>query len=255
MKSTANKNIYNTLAYIYDDLMKDISYEDWSDFIDEVIQTHFEDAVSVLELGCGTGTFALSLDELDVYDITATDSSEQMLEVAQTKVDYSGSSIVLKQVNFFEIKDLETYDAILLLFDSINYAQSTEDLIHVFKQVQQVMHEDSIFIFDFTTPVNSKRAEETLDEEGVSGNYCYTRENRYLPFENIHYNEFIIEELDDNGEVISKSSEVHKQRIYTLDEMKNAVSEAGFELLAAYEGFDLVEANESSDRITMVVRN
>lgn len=254
MKSSANKNIYNTLAYIYDDLMKDISYDDWSDFIDEVIQTHNEDAVTILELGCGTGTFALSLDELDVYDITATDNSEQMLEVAQLKANYAKSAIVFKKMNFFDIQDDETYDAILLLFDSINYAQTTDEVVRVFKQVQQVMHDESIFVFDFTTPVNSKRAEETLDEEGISGNYRFTRENRFLPFENIHYNEFVIEQLDDTGEVIGKTIEVHKQRIYTLAEMKQAVKEAGFELLAAYEGFDLIDATDSSDRITMVCR-
>ena len=254
MKSTVNKNIYNTLASIYDELMKDISYEDWSDFIDEVIQTHNDEAVSLLELGCGTGTFALSIDELDVYDITATDVSESMLEVAKTKAAYLKSSIVFEELNFFNIEKKEKFDAIIMLFDSINYTQNHEELVHVLKEVQNVMNEDSIFVFDFTTPVNSKIAEETLDEEGVSGNFRFSRENRYLPYENIHYNEFTIEELDETGETISKQTEVHKQRIYTLEEMKNAVSEAGYELIAAYEGFDLIDATEASDRITMVVR-
>ena len=96
MKSTVNKNIYKSLASIYDELMKDISYEDWSDFIDEVIQTHNDEAVSLLELGCGTGTFALSIDELDVYDITATDVSESMLEVAKTKAAFLKVPLYLK---------------------------------------------------------------------------------------------------------------------------------------------------------------
>src|SRR5690606_21344175 len=176
------------------DLMKDISYEGWSDFIDEVIQTHFEDATSILELGCGTGSFALSLDELDAYDITATDQSAQMLEIAQTKADYAKSSIVFKQMNFFSIDDNNTYDAIVMLFDSMNYTQNAEEMVHVIQEVKKVMHEESIFVFDFTTPINSKNAEETLDEEGVSGNYHFKRENRYLPSEKIHYNEFVIEE-------------------------------------------------------------
>lgn len=254
MKPTDNKNIYNTLAYIYDDLMKDISYEDWSDFIDEVIQTHYEDAISILELGCGTGSFALSLDELDAYDITATDQSKQMLEVAQAKADYAKSTVVFKQMDFFDIQDENTYDVVVMLFDSINYTQNTDDMVHVLKQVKKVMHDDSIFVFDFTTPVNSKRAEETLDEEGVSGVYRYKRENRYLPFEKIHYNEFVIEELDDEGEIKAKFIEVHKQRIYTLAEVKACVEQAGMQVLAAYEGFDLVDATEQSDRITIVAQ-
>lgn len=256
MKSTDNKHIYEQLAHIYDDLMSDISYEDWSDFIDEVIQTHFEDAETILELGCGTGTFALSLDELDVYEITATDFSDHMLDIAKTKADIANSNISFKNVDFKNIKKDEddTYDAILLLFDSINYVHNEEELLQVFKEVEKVMHEDSIFIFDFTTPTNSVNAQETLDEEGVSGTFRYKRENRYLPSERLHYNEFIIEELDDEGEVISKYKEVHRQKIFTLSEIEACVKKAGFTKLAAYEGFDLVEANEKSDRITMVIK-
>ena len=254
MKPTDNKHIYNSLAFIYDDLMKDISYEDWADFIDEVIQTHNEEAVSLLELGGGTGSFALSLEELDYYDITCTDMSEQMLAVAKEKSDYSKSSVVFKQVNFTDIKLEETYDAVVMLFDSMNYCQSLDEVVNVLKQVRSVMSEDGVFVFDFTTPVNSKNAEETLDEEGVSGKFRFKRENRYLPFENIHFNEFIIEELDDEGEVKTKLIEVHKQRIYTLAEMKECIAKAGFEFIAAYEGFDLIDATEHSDRITMVVK-
>lgn len=254
MKPTDNKNIYHSLAFIYDDLMKDISYEDWADFIDEVIQTHNEEAVSLLELGCGTGSFALSLDELDYYDITATDMSEQMLAVAQEKIDYAKSTIILKKMNFTDINLTEKFDAVVMLFDSMNYCQNADEVVHVLQQVRKVMHDESIFVFDFTTPVNSKRAEESLDEEGISGNFRFKRENRYLPFENIHYNEFVIEELDEEGEVKSKLMEVHKQRIYTLGEIKNCINKAGFEFVAAYEGFDLVDATEQSDRITVVVR-
>lgn len=254
MKPTDNKNIYNTLAFIYDELMKDISYEDWADFIDEVIQTHNEEAVTLLELGCGTGSFALSLDELDYYDITATDLSAKMLEVAKDKADYLKSKIIFKQVDFTEINLQETYDAVIMLFDSMNYCQSQSEVVHVLKQVRSVLNDNGIFVFDFTTPVNSKIAEKTLDEEGVSGNYRFKRDNHFLPIENIHYNEFIIEELDEEGEVKQKLIEVHKQRIYTLAEIKTCIKQAGFEFLAAYEGFDLVDASEQSDRITMVVK-
>ncbi len=48
--------------------------------------------------------------------------------------------------------------------------------------------------------------------------------------------------------------EVHEQKIYTLPEMLDIIDQTEYELLAKYDGFDLVEADESSLRITMVLQ-
>ena len=65
--------------------MKDVDYEVWTDYIDEIIMMHHHEARDVLELACGTGTMALSMDELGYYNITATDLSPEMIEKAKKK--------------------------------------------------------------------------------------------------------------------------------------------------------------------------
>jgi len=257
MKSSDNKNIYKALAPIYDDLMRDINYEDWADFIDEVIQTHHPEAKTILELGCGTGSFSISLDELDFYDISATDFSDEMLDIAKTKAVFKKSNVKWKNLDFHKLSEGETdqtFNVLLMLFDTINYIQNPEDVVSVLQNLKKLMDDNAVLIFDFTTPTNSLAAEESLNEEGVSNQFYYRRKSYYLETERYHYNEFEIDEIDDDGEIVDQYQEVHRQKIYKLSEMKKMITDAGFTIEGAYEGFDLIDANENSDRITMVLR-
>jgi ubiquinone/menaquinone biosynthesis C-methylase UbiE len=251
-----NQEIYTHLAVVYDEVMRDIDYDDWADFIDAVIIKHNEDAVSILELACGTGSLALSLDELDCYDITASDYSEQMLEVAKLKATYKNSGINWKQVDFFKIDLSEKFDVVLMLFDSINYIKDTDSMLLMFKQVRKVLNEDGFFIFDFTTPQHSSKYAEMMNDQGVThDNYRFIRISRYLDAEGVHYNEFTIEKLsDDKQTVLERKNEVHVQKAYKFNDIKNVIAQAGFSLIAAYEGVDLIDANQNSDRITMVIK-
>ncbi len=251
-----NQEIYTHLAKVYDEVMKDIDYEDWADFIDAVILKHNEDAVSLLELACGTGSLALSLDELDCYEITATDYSDQMLEIAQQKATFKDSNVEFKRVDFFNIDLDQKYDVVIMLFDSINYIRDTESIKLMMQQVRKVLNEDGFFIFDFTTPQHSSKYAEMMNDQGVTpDNYRFVRISRYLETEGVHYNEFTIEKLsDDKQHVLERKNEVHVQRTYKLSDIQAVVEECGYEIIAEYDGLDLVPATSNSDRITMVIK-
>jgi ubiquinone/menaquinone biosynthesis C-methylase UbiE len=251
-----NQEIYTHLAAIYDDVMREIDYEDWADFIDSVIMKHNEDATTLLELACGTGSLALSLDELDCYDIMATDYSEQMLEVARQKAEMRNSGIEWRQTDFTNILIDEKFDVVIMLFDSLNYMKDSDSIRNVFEQVKKVLNPDGFFVFDFTTPQHSTKHAELMNDSGLTAeNYRFVRISRYLETEGMHYNEFTIEKLsDDKQTVLERKKEVHVQKTYHFSEIKKIVEEAGMEILGAYDGFDLVDATDQSDRITMVIQ-
>lgn len=255
--SNASKEIatYSALALIYDTVMRDIDYEMWSDFIDEIIQTHHPDAFDILELACGTGSLAISLDELDYYSILATDASNQMLEVARQKSALGVNDLQWMQVNYFDITLTDDFDVAIMLYDSINYALDADLVLEALKQVRKCVRANGLFIFDFTTPANSLKNADTLNDEGsTSDNYRFTRLSRYLPSEKIHYNEFEIEKLaDDKIHIERRFREIHKQRVYSLPEMREIVSRSPFKIIAEYDAFELEPAHENSDRITMVL--
>jgi ubiquinone/menaquinone biosynthesis C-methylase UbiE len=236
--------------------MREIDYEDWADYIDAVIQKHNENADTILELACGTGSLALSLDELDCYDILATDYSGQMLEIAKSKSLFKNASVKWKQLDFFNIDLNRTFDVVIMLFDSLNYIRDPESIIAVFQQVKKVLNPDGLFIFDFTTPQHSKKHAELMNDQGLTpDNYRFVRVSRYLEAEGMHYNEFVIEKLsEDKQTVLDRKREVHVQKTYTLNEIKHVIDAAGMRIVVAYDDLDFIEATDQSDRVTMIIQ-
>jgi hypothetical protein len=148
------------------------------------------------------------------------------------------------------------FDAAIMLFDSINYVLDTTKVVDVFNRVATHLNENGIFVFDFTTPENSESGADSMNDEGTTpDDYKYQRKSYYLPSERIHYNEFEIEHLsEDKKQVLEHFREIHRQRIYTLQEMKELVSQSNLKLIAAYSELDFEPADDRSHRITMVLR-
>ena len=244
---------YGALARFYDEIMRDVDYEAWADYLDEVIQIHAPDALTLMELATGTATIALSLDELDCYQITASDKSAEMITVAKEKVAAQNSDIRCMVVDFLDIQLEEQFDIILIAFDSVNYLRSESKLICLFSEVQKIMHPNSFLIFDFTTPNYSPKIEGLLNESRSTDSGDYQRLSHYDSVSRIHTNSFRIRLKDEHGfsDVIKED---HLQRAWTLNEMESAVKKANLTILARYPDFDIGEADENSDRITMVVQ-
>ncbi|MEX2478723.1 MAG: class I SAM-dependent methyltransferase [Gracilimonas sp.] len=253
---TEQTEIYSALAHLYDTLMKDVDYEMWADFIDEVIQTHHSNPEDVMELACGTGAISLYLAQFDEYNLTATDQSDAMVEKARQKAAEQEAEIQFHTLDFRDINSSQKYDVIFSVFDSVNYLHSKEDILKMLKGCEQILKPDGLLIFDFSTPQNSLEAVDYLNnEEGSFGSYRYFRESRYEPAEQFHYNKFDIEVLAEDGKTVLRSfNEVHKQRIYSLKEMLSILEQTSYHQVAKYEGFDLIDADENSTRVTMVLR-
>jgi len=251
------KPTYSVLADIYDIVMADVDYETWADYIDEIILMHQPSARSILELACGTGTIALSLEELDCYEISATDGSPDMIRIARQKAAKANSEINFQTMNFLDLSFERSFDVIYMVFDSLNYLHTKEDIIQLHKEVKNILNPGGIFVYDFTTPRNSRKAIRFLNNESktVDGEYRYHRESSFNAKDRIHTNRFHIEKLDEtNGDIIEKFEEQHQQKIYTLDDIQSILKKTDFEIVQAYDGFELKPAHKKSLRVTMVLK-
>lgn len=260
MNSTAQKNkkrSYSILAEIYDVVMQDVDYEAWSDYIDEIIMTHHHEAQDLLELACGTGTMALSLEELGYYSITATDLSPEMIQKAKRKAAIAESDVEFKVLDFLNIDLDKTYDAVYMVFDSLNYLHKKKDILKLHNQVHNVLKPGGIFVYDFTTPRNSKKAIRYLNENQarINNEFSYYRTSSYDESNRIHTNTFEITQANDKlSGNLERFREEHHQKIYTLKDLMPVVEKSPFSLLKAYDGFELKPAHKRSLRITMVLR-
>lgn len=249
-------SIYTKLAPLYDVLMGDVDYESWADFIDEIMQTHHREPVDVMEIACGTGSVIVSLGELECYNLTGTDLSPAMIEVAKQKaIDYD-VHIDFEAKSFLELDYVNQFDCVYSVFDSVNYLHTPEEMLQMFENVARALKPGGLYIFDFSTPKNSLQAVDHLNEaEGERGNFRFFRKSHYHPHTRIHYNEFEIDELDPSTKkVIHTWKETHKQRAYTLKEMLSILEQTSYHQLAKYDGFDLIEATDNSARVTMVLQ-
>lgn len=256
MQTTA-KPEYSTLAEIYDALMKDVDYDVWADFIDEIIQVHHPNPRSVLEIACGTASLSFSLAKLGCYSLTATDKSEAMIAKAQEKAGAKNVPINLQPMDFLNITLDQKFDIVVSIFDSINYLHTKAEIQQMLAELKKIMDPDSLFIYDFTTPENSEQAIGYLDNEEAftENDYHFFRKSRYDAEQQIHYNTFEINKLAADGKtVLERFTEEHRQRIYSLNQMQEIIAETDFRIVAQYSEFDLDKATDESLRITMVLQ-
>lgn len=256
-KDTTATTPYSVLAEVYDEVMSQVDYEAWADFIHEIIVVHHPEAKTILELACGTGGLTLELAKMNGFEITATDKSPQMVAKAKEKTATSKSAITFTEADFLNIQLNKQFDVIFSVFDSVNYLRSEQNILKMLEQVRSVMKPNALYIFDFTTPLNSLEAINFLNNrEGTTqSGWHYSRKSTYDSKQKIHYNNFDIKKrIDDGQTVVQHFSEKHKQRTYTLAEMETIVAESRFTIKAKYGEFDMQAADNNSHRITLVLQ-
>lgn len=255
--SPVRKPAYTKLAEIYDVVMNEVDYDLWADYIDALMLDHHTDPKTVMELACGTGSLALSLDELECYDIWGTDKSPQMIARAREKNRERMCTVDFSVMDFLDIPLNRTFDVVFCVFDSINYLHEPRQVIRFLNQCQKLLTSRSLLIFDFTTPSNSKEAIHYLhNEEGITdNNYRFLRTSTYDAEDQIHTNTFRIQQLtSDQSTVLDEFMEVHRQKIYSLQQMLDIIDQTAYNIRAKYSDFEFEEADDESLRITMVLK-
>lgn len=134
--------IFDRLAPYYDQFVDPDLNDQYVQFLAKYI-----DKGTVLDLGCGTGPLAVELAKLG-YFVTATDISTNMLERANHNAVLAGVTIHFFVHNILEPLN-QTYDAILMSSDVINYLDNEESVRTAFSYIADAMDKKSIFVFDF----------------------------------------------------------------------------------------------------------
>lgn len=257
MSTSIEKPAYSKLAEIYDTVMDEVNYDLWADYIDALMLQHHPDPETVMELACGTGSLALSLDELECYSIWGTDKSPHMIAQARRKNTKKMCSVRFSVMDFLDVTMSRPFDVVFCVFDSINYLHEPSQVIRFLHQCRKLLSSRSLLIFDFTTPANSLEAINYLhNEQGVTeNNYRFLRSSLYDAEDQIHTNKFRIQKLSpDQDTVLDEFIEVHRQKIYSLQQMLEIIDQTDYNIKGKYSDFEFKEADDESLRITMVLQ-
>ena len=243
---------YTGFASVYDVFMNDIPYEEWYEYVKELLDEYQITEGLVLELGCGTGTFTELMAD-GGYDMIGVDNSTEMLEIAMGKRMESGLDILYLQQDMREFELYGTVKAVISICDSMNYIGTEDDLREVFSLVNNYLDPKGIFIFDLKTPYYFRE---------VMGD-CILAENREegsFIWDNYYYEEEQINEYDltlfirEESGLYRKFEETHYQKAYEMETVIQLVKESGLEFVAAYDAFTKEPVRDDSERIYVIAR-
>jgi SAM-dependent methyltransferase len=228
-------------AELYDLFYSDKPYAEEAAFVHECIREFSNGAAqNVLELACGTGRHALELEKLG-YQVTATDRSAAMIDIARRRAAEQDSKIELAAMDMQQL-DLPTkiWDAAVCLFDSIGYLKTNEAIAKTFERVRKHLRDGGVFIFEFwhapamLNNYSQRRerhwkidngevlriSETTLDRENCLAKVEYTVEEK---------------KADGTSQIFRES---HANRFFSVEEMKRLLEKGNLAALKFFAGFN-----------------
>lgn len=251
---------YTSFANVYDELMDNIPYEEWAEYIIALLHEYQITDGLIAELGCGTGNITELLSAAG-YDMIGIDNSEEMLSIAnEKKAEKSNSSILYLLQDMREFELYGTVAAIISVCDSINYIVEPEELTEVLRLANNYLDPKGILIFDFNTRhyYRDVVADTTIAEDRDEVSFIW--DNYYDEETNVNelsLSLFIQEPKTSDSDadpLYRKFQETHYQRGYTIEEMKACITASGLELLAMYDAFTHSPATDESERIYVIAR-
>ena len=245
--------IYDFLAPIYDRVNGEVDYSVWADFIEENARRHMDEPPHLaLDLCCGTGRMTLELARRG-YDMTGVDLSPEMLGVARENAENEGLDILWLCQDMREFELYGTVELCTCLLDSVNHLTERRELMDCFSLVHNYLSPNGLFIFDINGRGKFERVyadNAFVVEDG--GDMCvwqnyYNAKSKFCDF-------YITLFKECEGGAYERIDEVQRERVYTIRQIKSALSDSGFEVLGAYSDFNFTEANDCDERIHFVAR-
>ena len=274
---------YSDFARVYDELMDNTPYEDWCENIAALIEQYgistpireeaglteaaldkmpseedvLEEALAsernlVLDLGCGTGTLTELLYQKG-YDMIGVDNSSEMLEIAREKQEKSGSEILYIQQDMRELELYSTVGTVISVCDCLNYLLEEEELLAVFRLVNNYLYPGGLFLFDFNTVY---KYSQVIGDTVIAEN----REDCSFIWENYYHEEEEINEYDltvfvqEEGDCFRRFTENHYQRGYTPESMCRLAEQAGMQVIRLLDADSMGEVTEESERVYVLAR-
>lgn len=244
---------YTSFASVYDTFMDNIPYEEWAEYLIDLLKEYGISDGLVLDLGCGTGNMTELLATAG-YDMIGVDNAEEMLEIAMEKRTKSGHDILYLLQDMREFELYGTVKAIVSICDSINYITEEEELLEVFRLANNYLDPKGIFIFDFNTVYKYREVlgNQTIAEDREDCSFIW--DNYYYEDEQINEYELSLFIRENDSDLYRKYQEMHYQKAYDLETIKVLVEESGLEYVTAFDAFTRNQPTKESERIYVVAR-
>jgi len=181
---------------------------------------------SILDLGCGEGTFAREAGQLG-FDVTGIDKASEMIKIARNKVEND------RRVSFLEgdMRKLaleDQFDLVTSWFDSINYLLTDYDLRETLRTAYELLRQKGFFIFDVNTihGLSVEWQEQSCYVQRDDSRVFEVHRTGYDSSRQIASLKITFFQREGNG--WEKHEEIHKERGYKLTRIEELAEEVGF---------------------------
>lgn len=227
---------FKDYAPYYDLLYRDKDYSGEAQFVTRLLERFLgqpAERTSLLDLACGTGRHACELAQMG-FRVEGSDISSDMVTVARESAARLALPICFYNESFQSCDRIgQTYDTVIAMFSAINYLTSYQDLARSLKNIRYLLREGGMFCFDFWngnavlknySPVRVRRVE---NGEDVVIRTSHTTLNQISQIATIVFDFMLIR----SGRVLAEFSETHYVRYFFPQEMMDALSANGFDVV------------------------
>ncbi|HSK03027.1 MAG TPA: methyltransferase domain-containing protein [Kofleriaceae bacterium] len=210
---------------------------------------------SVLELGCGTGRIAIPVAATGAAAgrrVIGIDSNPSMLDQARRKARAAGVEIdyVLGDMRGFDL-GRDDIDLAILSFNTINVLATLDDALACLRCTRRHLAPTGRLILDTFLPSPQRLLPEELQidytlPDGVK--ITITANRSYDPAHQLRTLDLVIRSSE-GGPLQTDRSEVH---VYYPSELVLLLTQAGFEVVAAYGSYDQRRLDARSHRLILV---
>jgi len=209
---------------------------------------------TILDIACGEGTFAVAMAKKG-FRVTGVDRSPQMLEFAKERAERENANVEFLLQDMRSLPFKGRFDLVTCWFDSLNYILELEGIQKTFAGVYRALKKAGLFIFDMNTVYGL-----AVDWQREP---CYIQQNSPEIFE-IHFPSYDFEKRIATTSILGfakagdgwiRVDEEHKERGYTLEEIRQCSQEAGFQELACWDSLEVMsEPRPHSGRVWFVMQ-
>lgn len=235
-------------------------YPEWIRFA-QTAWSHYGIPRSVVDLGCGTGSITIPLVNTG-YRVTGIDLSSDMLSVAARKMEstpqgsrlYRDGNIRWVQQDMREWETPDKVDSVISFCDCLNYLLEEDDWVRTFQRTYDGLNTGGTFLFDVHHPNTLKRYYEEQpfiwDDRSVS--YIWTCDLDEVRLEIEHHLTIFAREEESGADMYRRFEEIHIQRAYEPDWIRNELLKCGFREVYCYADFEWIQAEEDAARLFYV---
>jgi SAM-dependent methyltransferase len=241
----------------YDLLYEEKDYDAECDVLERIFREYGEKPItSILDLGCGTGNYALRLAQRR-YEVWGVDLSESMLEIAREKIRNTHATIEFFHSDISSIQLDRQFDAAIMMFAVLGYQNTNEQIIKTLKNINTHLNTGGLLIFDvwYGPAVLLEKPQEKcrVIHSGKDTVIRVTRPqlDTFNQFCDVRFNLYHIRD----GEPVIETDEVHRMRFFFAQELSLILEFTGFEVVRIGQFLDFKQdPTDNSWNIVVVAR-